>query len=397
MADEVVILGGARTAFGTMGKSLRDVRAGELAAIVIKEALQRTGVAPEQVDEVVLGQVFPNTLEPNLGKYSAIVAGLPDGVVGHTVDRACGSGLQSMIAASLAIQTGDAEIVIAGGAESMSNIPYVLKNARWGYRMGAGKVMDGFEDQSRVASSTEYGEWTMGTLAENIAKVYGISREAQDAFAVESHRRATLAIQAGRFKPEIVPVPVPQKKGPAISFDTDEHPRPETTLEKLAKLSPAFAAGGTVTAGNASGMNDGAAVVVLTTARKARELGIEPVAVLRSYAAAAVEPPMTPVGPVPAARKALKKAGLQLSDIDLFENNEAFAAYHLAVTKDLEWDNAKVNVNGGAIALGHPLGATGGRLILTLINELGRRAQRLGMATICTAGGMGVAVIIERV
>jgi acetyl-CoA C-acetyltransferase len=390
--DQVVVISGCRTPIGTFGGALKDVSAVTLGAVAVREAVRRAGVRPDQVDEVVLGCILQAGLGMNPARQAAIHAGLPESVPAHTVNKVCGSGLKAVMLAAQAVRCGDAEVVVAGGAESMSRAPYLLPGARWGERLGNGRALDHMIHEGLTDA---FHDIHMGVTAENLVDKYGIGREEQDRFAAESQARATAAVKEGRFKDEIVAVPVPGKKGETL-FDTDEHPRPDTTAESLARLKPAFKPGGSVTAGNASGLNDGAAAVVVTSAARARTLGATPLARIVSYASAAVDPRIMGIGPVPAVRKALEKAGLGADRIDLFELNEAFAAQSLAVLRDLALDPARVNVNGGAIALGHPIGASGARILVTLMHALRAREKRLGLAALCIGGGQGVAMVIER-
>jgi acetyl-CoA C-acetyltransferase len=390
---EVVIASAARTAIGNFGGALAGVSAVELGTIAIKEALKRANVKPGMLDEVIMGNVLGASLGQNVARQSAVKAGIPVEVPCMTINKVCGSGLRSV---SLAVQTillGDNDIVVAGGTENMSQAPYVIRGARWGLRMGDGVIED---LMIRDGLTCAFNNYHMGITAENVAEQWNISREEQDAFALASQQKAEKAQKEGRFKDEIVPVEIPQKKGDPIVFDTDEFPRHGTTMEKLAKLRPAFKKDGTVTAGNASGINDGAAALVIMSREKADELGIKPLAVVRSYASGGVEPSIMGTGPVPATRKALQKAGLSIDDIELVEANEAFAAQSLAVAKDLGFNMDRVNVNGGAIALGHPIGASGARILVTLLYEMQKRDSRYGLATLCIGGGMGTAVIVER-
>lgn len=390
---EVVIASAARTAIGNFGGALAGVSAVELGTIAIKEALKRANVKPGMLDEVIMGNVLGASLGQNVARQSAVKAGIPVEVPCMTINKVCGSGLRSV---SLAVQTillGDNDIVVAGGTENMSQAPYVIRGARWGIRMGDGVIED---LMIRDGLTCAFNNYHMGITAENVAEQWNISREEQDAFALASQQKAEKAQKEGRFKDEIVPVEIPQKKGDPIVFDTDEFPRHGTTMEKLAKLRPAFKKDGTVTAGNASGINDGAAALVIMSREKADELGIKPLAVVRSYASGGVEPSIMGTGPVPATRKALQKAGLSIDDIELVEANEAFAAQSLAVAKDLGFNMDRVNVNGGAIALGHPIGASGARILVTLLYEMQKRDSRYGLATLCIGGGMGTAVIVER-
>jgi acetyl-CoA C-acetyltransferase len=390
---EVVIVGAARTPIGTFGGALKDVSAVELGTVAVREAVRRAGVRPDQVDEVVLGCILQAGLGMNPARQAAIRAGLPETVPAHTVNKVCGSGLKAVMLAAQAVKAGDAEVVVAGGMESMSGAPYLLPGARWGERLGHGQALDHMIHEGLTDA---FHDIHMGITAENLVERYGLTRAEQDAFAAESQARAQSAIREGRFKDEIVPVPVSQKKGETAAFDTDEHPRPGTTVESLGKLKPAFKKDGTVTAGNASGINDGAAAVVVTSAGRAASLGAKPLARIVSYASAAVDPRVMGIGPVPAVRKAVEKAGLGLDRIDLFELNEAFAAQSLAVLRDLKLDPVRVNVNGGAIALGHPIGASGARILVTLLHALRARDKRLGLASLCIGGGQGVAMVVER-
>ena len=390
---EAVIVSAVRTAVGGFLGGLAAVPAADLGAAVIKEALARARLAPEQVDEVIVGNVLQAGQGQNPARQAAVKAGIPYEVPAVTVNKVCGSGLKSVSLAMQAVRLGEADIVVAGGIESMSRAPYLLEGARTGYRMGHAGVVD---EMIKDGLWCAFVDAHMGITAENIAAKYGITREEQDAFALASHQKAVAAIDAGRFKEEIVPVQVPQKKGPPAPFATDEHPRRDTSMEKLAGLRPAFKPDGTVTAGNASGINDGAAAVVVMSAEKARELGLKPMVVLRAFAAAGVDPAYMGLGPVPASRKALAKAGLAVADLDLIEANEAFAVQSVAVARELELPAEKLNVNGGAVALGHPIGASGTRILVTLIYELLRRGGRYGLATMCIGGGMGVALVVER-
>ncbi len=391
--NDVVILSGCRTPIGSFGGAFKDVSAVDLGAVAVKEAVRRSGARPEQVDEVILGCILQAGLGMNPARQASIRAGIPESVPAHTVNKVCGSGLKAVMLAAQAVKCADAELIVAGGAESMSGAPYLLPGGRWGERLGNGKLLDHMIHEGLTDA---FHDIHMGITAENIVERYRISREDQDAFAAESQDRALAAIREGRFKDEIVPVPVPQKKGDARLVDTDEYPRPGTTAETLAKLKPAFKKNGTVTAGNASGINDGAAAVVVTTAARALSLGAAPLARIVSYASAAVDPRVMGIGPVPAVRKALEKAGMGADRIDLFELNEAFAAQSLAVLRELKLDPARVNVNGGAIALGHPIGASGARVLVTLLYALKARDKRVGVASLCIGGGQGVAMVVER-
>jgi acetyl-CoA C-acetyltransferase len=389
---EVVIVSAARTAIGSFGGALSALPAHELGAVVIREVLRRAGVEAAAVDEVILGQILTAGEGQNPARQAAIKAGIPVSVPVTSVNKLCGSGLKSVAMATQAILLGDAEAIIAGGQESMSTAPYLLPKARTGYRMGHGEIIDSMISDGLTCGMEKIH---MGITAENIAEQYGITREEQDQFAVASQNKAEAAIKAGRFKDEIAPVVIPSKKGD-VTVDTDEFPRFGATLEGMAKLRPAFKKDGTVTAGNASGINDGAAAVLLMSAEKAAQLGLKPLAVVRGYASAGVEPRIMGMGPVPATRKALAKAGLTLADMDLIEANEAFAAQSLGVARELQWEMAKVNVNGGAIALGHPVGASGTRILVTLLHEMQKRESRYGLATLCIGGGQGIAVVVER-
>jgi acetyl-CoA C-acetyltransferase len=392
MANDVVILSGVRTAIGTFGGTLSRIPVAKLGEIAVREALARAGLKPEQVDEVIMGCVLQSGQGQNVARQMSVNSGIPVEVPAMTINKLCASGLKTVMLAAQAISCGDADIVVAGGAENMSAAPYAVPKARWGARMGKSEVVDLMIHDGLFEIFNDYH---MGVTAENVAEQYGISREEQDQFGHTSQQRAKEAIAAGKFKDEIVAVPVPQRKGDPKPFDTDEHPR-ETTLEKMASLKPAFKPDGTVTAGNASGINDGAAAVVLTSAKTAEKLGIKPLARIRSYATAGVDPKVMGLGPIPASRKALEKAGLNIGDMDLIELNEAFAAQSLAVIRDLKVDTEKTNVNGGAIALGHPIGASGTRILVTLLYEMKKRDAKKGLATLCVGGGMGAATIIER-
>ncbi|MCI6189117.1 MAG: acetyl-CoA C-acetyltransferase [Clostridium sp.] len=391
---EVVIASAARTALGSFGGSLKDVPAVELGAIVIKEAIKRAGIKNEQVEEVVMGNVIQAGLGQNPARQATLKAGLPNEVPAMTINKVCGSGLRCVALAAQMIKAGDADIVVAGGMENMSAAPYVLNKARWGQRMGDGKLVDAMIND---ALWDAFNNYHMGVTAENIAKEWNLSREEQDAFAAASQQKAEAAIKAGKFKDEIVPVVIPQRKGEPKVFDTDEFPRFGTTTETLAKLKPAFIKDGTVTAGNASGINDGAAAFVVMSAEKAEELGIKPMAKIVSYGSKGLDPAIMGYGPFHATKKALEVAGLTVDDLDLIEANEAFAAQSLAVAKDLKFDMSKVNVNGGAIALGHPVGASGARILTTLLYEMEKRDAKKGLATLCIGGGMGTALIVERI
>jgi acetyl-CoA C-acetyltransferase len=389
---DAVILSACRTPIGAFGGAFRDLSAVDLAATVVREAIARARVAPADVGDVILGCILQAGAGMNVARQAALKAGLPIDVPGETVNRVCGSGLQAVVHAVEAIRVGYVDAIVAGGTESMSNAPYLLKGARWGYRMGNAQAIDSMVAEGLTCA---INSCHMGITAEEVAARYDISRADQDRFSAESQRRAAEAIAAGRFKAEIVPVSIPQKKGEPVQMETDEYPRAGTTVEKLAALKPAFKQDGSVTAGNASGINDGAAAVVVTTAEKARQAGTSPLAEIVSYASVGVDPGIMGIGPVPAVRKALERAGLTIDALDLFELNEAFAAQSLAVIRELGVDPAKVNVNGGAIALGHPIGASGARVLTTLVYALRARKLRYGIASLCIGGGMGIAMIVE--
>ena len=389
---EVVILSACRTPIGAFGGSLKDVSAVDLGATVIREAIARAGVPPADIGDAVIGCVLQAGAGMNVARQAGLKAGLPVEVPGQTVNRVCGSGMQAVVHAVEAIRVGYVDAMIAGGTESMSNAPYLLTGARWGYRMGNGEAIDSMLHEGLTCA---IGLTHMGITAEEVAARYKVSRAEQDAFAAESQARAVRAIAEGRFKDEIVPVRVPQRKGDPVVVDTDEYPRAGTTVVTLSALKPAFKKDGTVTAGNASGINDGAAALVVTTARKAEQLGKKPLARILAYVSTGVDPKVMGIGPVPAVRKVLDRAGLKVGDIDLFELNEAFAAQSVAVARELGLDPAKVNVNGGAIALGHPIGASGARVLTTLVYALRARKLRYGVASLCIGGGMGIAMAIE--
>ena len=391
--QDVVIVAATRTAVGSFQGSLANVPAVELGATVIRALLAQTGVAPAEVDEVILGQVLTAGAGQNPARQAAVKAGLPHEVPALTLNKVCGSGLKAVQLAVQAIRCGDAEIVIAGGMENMSLAPYVLPKVRSGLRLGHAELVDSMISDGLWDAFNDYH---MGQTAENLVQQYQISREAQDAFAARSQQRAAAAVESGRFREEITPVAIPQRKGEPLLFDTDEGIRADTTAEGLARLRPAFAKDGSVTAGNASSLNDGAAAVLAMSATRAEALGLTPLAHIAAYASAGVDPAIMGIGPVSATRKTLEKAGWQLADLDLIEANEAFAAQALAVGQELGWDDEKVNVNGGAIALGHPIGASGCRVLVTLLHELRRREGRRGLATLCIGGGQGVALAVER-
>lgn len=389
---EVVIASAVRTAIGKFGGSLLPLSAPELGAIVIKEALKRANVPGEKVDEVIFGNVLQAGLGQNPARQASIKAGLPIEVPAFTVNKVCGSGLKCVELAAQSILAGDNDIVVAGGMESMSNAPFVTSGkARWGLHMGDSKLVD---VMIKDGLWDAFNNYHMGITSENVAEKFGVTREDQDEVSARSQQRAIAAIKSGAFKDEIVPVTIKTKKGETV-FDTDEFPREGTTTEILAKLRPAFKQGGTVTAGNASGLNDGAAALVIMSAEKAQELGIKPMAKILSYASAGVDPAIMGIGPIPASRKALSKAGLEVKDLDLIEANEAFAAQFVEVGRELNFDPDKVNVNGGAIALGHPIGASGARILVTLLYALKNRDKKLGLATLCIGGGMGTSAVVE--
>jgi len=390
--EDVVIVAAGRTAIGKFGGTLSKIPATELGAQVIKQLLAKTGIDPATVSEVIMGQVLTAGAGQNPARQTTLKAGLPDSVPASTLNVVCGSGLRATHLAAQAIMCGDAEIVIAGGQENMSASPHVLNGSRDGFRMGDAKltdtmIVDGLWDV--------YNQYHMGVTAENVAKKYEISRAEQDEFALQSQLKAEAAIKEGKFKDEIIPVEIASKKGTTV-FDTDEYPKHGATLEGLASLRPAFNKEGSVTAGNASGLNDGAAAVIMMSASKAKELGLTPLARIKSYALSGLDPAIMGMGPVPAARLALQKAGWTHEEVDLMEINEAFAAQAVAVNKQMGWDTSKINVNGGAIALGHPIGASGARVLVTLLHEMVRRDAKKGLASLCIGGGMGVALAVER-
>jgi len=389
--QEAVIVSAVRTAIGTYGGGLAEVPAVKLGEICIRAALERADLKPNQVDEVIMGNVLQAGLGQNPARQAAVTAGLPVEVPALTINKVCGSGLKAVALATQAIKLGDAEIIVAGGMESMSRAAYVVENARFGYRMGDGTLVD---SMIRDGLWDAFNQCHMGITAENICSDCHLTREELDEFALHSQQKATQAIANGAFRSEIVPVEVPGKKGPTL-FDTDQQPR-QTTAEVLAKLRPAFKKEGMVTAGNSSGLNDGGAAVVVMSAKKAQELGLKPMATIRSYASAGVDPRVMGLGPIPSSKRALEKAGLTVSDLDVIEANEAFAAQSVAVGKELGFDPSKLNVNGGAIALGHPIGASGTRVLVTLLYEMLRRNAHYGLATLCIGGGQGVAMIVER-
>lgn len=391
---KAMILSGARTAIGGFGGALKETPVTELGRIVIEAAIERAKVERNEIQEVILGNVLQAGNGMNPARQAAIAAGLPESVPAMSINKVCGSGLKAVALAAQAILAGDAELLVAGGMESMSRAPYLLKDARWGYRMGNGEMVDYMVSEGLTCA---LAHCHMGVTAENIAARYAISRPEQDEFSAESQRRAVAAINEGRFADEIVPVLLPQRKGEPIAFQTDEHPRPGTTGEALGKLRPAFQKdNGTVTAGNASGINDGAAALVIASEEYAKRNGLEPLAKISAYASAGVDPKIMGMGPVPAIQRALEKSGMSLAEIELFELNEAFAAQSLAVVRELGIDATKVNVNGGAIALGHPIGASGARVLVSLLYEMRRRDLRRGLAALCIGGGQGIAMVVER-
>jgi acetyl-CoA C-acetyltransferase len=390
--EEIYIVGAVRTPIGKFGGTLAKTPASELGALVIRDVLKRAGVKPEQVSEVIMGQVLTAGIGQNGARQAAIKAGLPDMIPAMTINKVCGSGLKAVMLAAQSIAHGDADIVVAGGQESMSLAPHVLNGSRDGFRMGDAKlvdtmIVDGLWDV--------YNQYHMGVTAENVAKEYAVTREEQDKFAVASQNKTEAAQKAGRFAQEIVTVEVPSRKGPVI-FKDDEYPRHGATLDGMKGLKPAFDKNGTVTAGNASGINDGAAAVILASAKKVRELGLKPLARIKAFASAGVDPKYMGMGPVPASKRTLARAGWEPKDLDLMEINEAFASQAIAVNRQMGWDSSKVNVNGGAIALGHPIGASGCRILVTLLHEMQKRDAKRGLAALCIGGGMGVALAVER-
>jgi acetyl-CoA C-acetyltransferase len=390
---DIAILAATRTAIGSFQGSLSEIPAPRLGALLIQAILQRTGVAAQEIDEVILGQVITAGSGQNPARQAALAAGLPHQVSALTINKVCGSGLKAVPLAAQAIQAGDAQLVLAGGQENMSLAPYVLPKARTGLRLGHAPLQDSLIQDGLWDAFNNYH---MGITAENLAEQFSLTRAQQDSFAAASQEKAAAAIAAGRFKDEITPVSLPQRKGDPIEFNTDEQPRAGTTAEALAKLKPAFMKDGTVTAGNASTINDGAAMLLLASADKAQALGLPVLAWIKAWGTAGVDPAIMGIGPVPATRRALEKAGWALQELDLIEANEAFAAQALAVSHDLELDASKVNVNGGAIALGHPIGASGARILVSLVHELIRRDAHKGLATLCIGGGQGIALAIER-
>ncbi len=390
--EDIVIVGAARTAIGKFGGSLAGVPAAKLGAHIIRKVLERAGVSPDQVSEVIMGQVLAAGVGQNPARQAAIWAGLPDMVPAMTINKVCGSGLKAVMLGAQAIANGDADIVVAGGQENMSAAPHLLNGSRDGFRMGDAKMVD-----SMIVDGLwdVFNQVHMGVTAENVAREYAVTREEQDEFAVKSQNKTEAAQKAGRFKDEIVPYEVPSRKGPVV-FADDEFPRHGATIEAMKSLKPAFDKNGTVTAANASGINDGAAAVVLCSLRKSKELGLKPIAKIKDFASAGVDPKYMGMGPVPASKRCLSRAGWTPQDLDLMEINEAFAAQAIAVNRQMGWDLAKVNVNGGAIALGHPIGASGCRILVTLLHEMQKRDAKKGLASLCIGGGMGVALAVER-
>ena len=390
---DIVIVGAVRTAIGKFGGALAKTPAPELGATVIKALLARANLKPDQISEVILGQVLTAGSGQNPARQALIKAGLPAAIPAMTINKVCGSGLKAVMLASQAVQCGDADIVIAGGQENMSAAPHVLPGSRDGFRMGDAKLID-----SMIVDGLwdVYNQYHMGTTAENVAKQYGISRSQQDEFAVASQNKAEAAQKAGKFKDEIVPVMIPQRKGDPVAFAADEFIKIGTTLESVSGLKPAFAKDGSVTAANASGINDGGAAVLVMSAARAQQLGLKPIAKIKAFASSGVDPSIMGMGPVPASKRCLEKAGWKPADLDLMEINEAFAAQACAVNKEMAWDTSRINVNGGAIALGHPIGASGCRVLVTLLYEMARRDAKKGLASLCIGGGMGVALAVER-
>ena len=392
--QEVVIIRAVRTAIGSFGGTLKDLPAAELGALVIKDILEKTGIPAAEIDEVILGNVLQASSGQNPARQAAIKGGIPEHVPSYTVNKVCGSGLKSVGLAAQAIRAGDGHMYVVGGMENMSLAPYADHKARWGARMGHSELVDVMIKDGLWCA---FNDVHMGITAENIAERWQISREAQDQFAAASQQKYEAAQAEDRFADEIVPVIIPQRKGDPLRFDTDEYPRAGVTAEGLAKLRPAFKKDGTVTAANASGINDGAAVLLIMSGEKAKALGLKPMARILGYAASGVDPAIMGIGPVEASRKALAKANLRVEDLDLIEANEAFASQSIAVAKELGFDPAKVNVNGGAIALGHPIGASGARILVTLLHALEKRDLKLGLATLCIGGGQGYATVVERI
>ncbi|MBC7931883.1 MAG: acetyl-CoA C-acetyltransferase [Rubrivivax sp.] len=390
---EAVIISAARTPTGKFMGALKDFKATQLGALVVREAVRRAGVKPEEVDEVIMGCVVQAGLGQNPARQAALGGGIPFGVSAVTINKVCGSGLKSVMLAAQGIQLGDSEVVVAGGMESMSGTPYLLTKAREGYRMGNGALVDSLIQDGLWCAFENYH---MGNTGEVVAERYGVTRQDQDEYALNSHRKAAAAIKAGKFKDEILPVEIPQKKGAGLVFDTDESVREDSTIEALAKLKPAFKEGGTVTAGNAPGVNDGASALVVTSLERARALGMEPLARIAAQATSGIQPELVMMAPVEAVRKVLRKAGWSLGEVDLIELNEAFAVQAVAIIRELELDPEKVNVNGGAVALGHAIGQSGSRLLTTMLYEMKRRDVHRGVAALCLGGGNAVALAVER-
>jgi acetyl-CoA C-acetyltransferase len=390
--EDIVIVGAARSAIGKFGGTLAKTPASDLGAHVMKKLLERSGVRPEQVSEVILGQVLAAGVGQNPARQAAIKAGLPDMIPAMTINKVCGSGLKAVMLAAQSVANGDSDLVVAGGQENMSIAPHVLNGSRDGFRMGDAKMVD-----SMIVDGLwdAFNQYHMGVTAENVAKEYAVTREEQDEFAVKSQNKTEAAQKAGRFKDEIIPFEIPSRKGPVV-FADDEYPRHGATLEVMQGLKPAFDKNGTVTAANASGINDGAAMVLVTSARKARELGLKPIARIKAFASAGVDPKYMGMGPVPASKRCLARAGWEPKDLELMEINEAFASQAIAVNRQMGWDTSRVNVNGGAIALGHPIGASGCRILVTLLHEMQKRDAKKGLASLCIGGGMGVALAVER-
>jgi acetyl-CoA C-acetyltransferase len=390
--EDIVIVGAARSAIGKFGGTLAKTPASDLGAHVMKKLLERSGVRPEQVSEVILGQVLAAGVGQNPARQAAIKAGLPDMIPAMTINKVCGSGLKAVMLAAQSVANGDSDLVVAGGQENMSIAPHVLNGSRDGFRMGDAKMVD-----SMIVDGLwdAFNQYHMGVTAENVAKEYAVTREEQDEFAVKSQNKTEAAQKAGRFKDEIIPFEIPSRKGPVV-FADDEYPRHGATLEAMQGLKPAFDKNGTVTAANASGINDGAAMVLVTSARKARELGWRPIARIKAFASAGVDPKYMGMGPVPASKRCLARAGWEPKDLELMEINEAFASQAIAVNRQMGWDTSRVNVNGGAIALGHPIGASGCRILVTLLHEMQKRDAKKGLASLCIGGGMGVALAVER-
>jgi len=391
--NNVVMVSATRTAVGKFGGSLKDFSPGQLGSVVLKDALKKAGVEQSEVEEVIMGNVLSAGHGMNVARQAAIGAGIPKEVPSYCVNKVCGSGLKSVVLGAQSIMLGDADVVLAGGMESMSMAPYALKKNRWGAKMGNDEVVDlmiydGLWDV--------FGNYHMGITAENVAEKYNVTREEQDEFSAISQNKAEAAIKAGKFKEEIVPIAIPQPKGEPVLFDTDEFPRFGTTKETLAKLKPAFKKDGTVTAGNASGINDGAAAVLLMSEEKAKDSGLTPLATIQSYGLCGVPPELMGLGPIDATRKAIERAGIAADELDVIELNEAFASQSIAVRRELDFDPDRVNVNGGAIAIGHPIGASGTRILVTLLHELARRKGTYGLATLCIGGGQGIAMVVKR-